>query len=895
MTRLLARVALVTLVLAGPTQAAAQTIVVSARDTAAIIAAPAATVTAALRITNRSAERVSIVPRVVAPADWSVPMGSQPFALAAGESDSWIVGVRVPARAPAGRYNIAVSTEDSAGHVITRDSLAVDVSVVRALELSLTNRPTYSISGSTYRAAFLLQNRGNVRTTVAVRGTSTLGGSVSLEAKQVTIAAGASQPLVVNVAARTKTAEAQDDVLEIYVSDNADTSVTALASARVTIVQEANSAEPLHRVASQLRLRAADASAGVSPYELVGGGALRDGGSEQLSFVLRGSPGAASQFGDQDEYRVELRGANYTARVGDGLYRVSSLSSSGQSGFGGGIDIRDGALSAGAFEQRFRLQPNGSTERGAYVSARAADMFGAPQLTVSGLSRSGGVLAGQVFGTAVTLSPLDVANIELEVAGSTGPLGRGAATTARVSGGDRVRYDLGHVAADDNFAGMARGAAHDYASVSARAAGDLQFSASLGSHQSSGVILGMMAPQYFRSATLAMEYATRFTLQYSSLTRTSNAATARFDESQRGVLARGEQSFGAMRLWGSAGAGVASSASSDQHAYHELSLGASANIGASSLSLYGETSKGMSISRGSDNILTIGGDGRLQIGPSTSLTFNGFQTSVGSTGERYSQLDAGVSQLLSTGSTVSLRVRLTGNASDARGREVAFIEYSMPLQMPIGRARSIGRVRGRVVDQETGLGVAGTLVRLGPQAAITDAEGRVAFAGLPAGEYRLSIAQQTAQSATVFTGDPTVRVDSANRSPTTFALAVERAGIVMGSVRQMAVARTGIETASDSLADAGPLNEVSLALVGVRDTIFATTDATGAYRFAEVSSGSYVLKVMSEPHAGTRWEPAEIEVTVKPAVTRQVAFRSVPRRRAVQMIAPDSNPARQQK
>jgi hypothetical protein len=230
-----------------------------------------------------------------------------------------------------------------------------------------------------------------------------------------------------------------------------------------------------------------------------------------------------------------------------------------------------------------------------------------------------------------------------------------------------------------------------------------------------------------------------------------------------------------------------------------------------------------------------------------------------------------------------------------RGREVAFIEYAMPLQMPIGRARSIGRVRGRVVDQETGRGVAGTLVRLGPKAAITDADGRVAFAGLPAGEYRLAIAQQTSQSATVFTGDPTVRVDSANRSPTTFALAVERAGMVIGSVRQMVVARTGIESASDSLADAGPLNEVSLALVGVRDTVFATTDAAGAYRFAEVASGSYVLKVMTEAHAGTRWEPAEIEVTVKPAVTRQVAFRSVPRRRAVQMIAPDSNPARQQR
>ena len=85
---------------------------------------------------------------------------------------------------------------------------------------------------------------------------------------------------------------------------------------------------------------------------------------------------------------------------------------------------------------------------------------------------------------------------------------------------------------------------------------------------------------------------------------------------------------------------------------------------------------------------------------------------------------------------------------------------------------------------------------------------------------------------------------------------------------------------------------MSLALIGVRDTLFATTDATGGYRFAEVAGGSYVLKVMSEPHVGTRWEPAEIEVSIKPAVTRQIAFRLVPRRRAVQMIAGDSNPPR---
>jgi hypothetical protein len=205
--------------------------------------------------------------------------------------------------------------------------------------------------------------------------------------------------------------------------------------------------------------------------------------------------------------------------------------------------------------------------------------------------------------------------------------------------------------------------------------------------------------------------------------------------------------------------------------------------------------------------------------------------------------------------------------------------------MPTGPARSPGRVRGRVVDDETGQGVAGTLVRLGPQAAITDDEGRVAFAGLPAGQYRLTIAQQRTQTPTVFTGDATVTIDSTRRVPTTFALSVQRAGTGEGSVHNMSVARTSLENAPDSLADAGPLYAVTLALIGVRDTVYAETDFNGAFRFPEVAGGSWVLKVVSEAGVGSRWEPAEMEVTVEPGATRTIAFRQVPRRRAVQMMS----------
>jgi hypothetical protein len=889
--RRLLRLALVAVVVAEPASASAQTLMIAARDTAVVAAGPGATITTALRITNNGAGRIALTPRLTLPTGWSAPMGTRPFALAAGQTDSWLIGLRVPTRAPAGRYVIGVTAEDSASHSLVRDSLVVEVSVRRGLELSLTNRPTYAVSGSAYRASFLLRNRGNVRTTVTIRGTSALGGSVALDSTRITMAAGASLSLGARVETRTKSEQAQDDVLELYAADQADSTNAAQASARVTIVQEANMTEPLHRVATQVRLRAANASAGVSPYEISGGGQLRDGGSEQVSFVFRGAPGTTSQFGDQDEYRIELRGSNYTARAGDALYRVSSLSSAGQMGFGSGIDMRAGSMTVGGFAQRFRFQPGSSTERGAYVAAAGADLFAAPQLTLSGMSRTGGLFAGKVIGTALTLTPLNAMTIELEGARSTGAAGDGAASTARVTGGDRVHYDVGHIAADDRFAGVTRGAVHDYATVSARLITDLQLNASTGSHHSNGAVFGLFAPQDFHSSTVGVDYQSRVSLQYSSLTKSSFFSATRYDESLSGLFARASQTFGLVRTWAGAGSGIASSALAGRHGYHEFSAGINADVAGSSISFYGEASKGMAVTRGADNVLTIGSDGRVRITSGTYITYNGFQTSsIG--GDHSTQLDAGLSQLLSTGSTVSLHVRLLSHAIDPRSREVAFVEYSMPLKVPVGRVHSAGRVRGRVVDQETGLGVAGTLVRLGPQAAITDGEGRVAFAGLPAGEYRLAIAQQATLAATVFTGNPTVRIDSARMAPTTFSLAVERAGIVAGTVRRMSVARTGLDAVADSLADAGALGEVAVALVGVRDTLYTTTDLAGAYRFAEVSSGSYVLRIVTEAPSGTRWEPSEIDVSVKPALTRQVAFRLIPRRRAVQMI-PSDNPRRQ--
>ena len=885
-------VASVALVSAGWRTATAQGVSIGARDPAVISAPPAATVSTVLRISNRSGSRATLVPNIELPADWSAPMGSLPFEVAPGDADNWIVSVRIPARAVAGRYMVDLSAEDTASHVVLHDSIRIDVLALKGLELSLTNRPTYAVSGTAYRTSFLLQNKGNVVTTVRISGKSALGGSVAIDSSLLVLPAGASVPLSVRVSTHTKGQQAQDDVLELKVADAQDDANVAQASARVTIVQEANSAEPIHHIGSRLRLRAANAATGVSPYELTGAGALRDGGEDELSYVFRGSPGARSQFGDQDEYRIGLHGKSYDARIGDGLYRVSSLSSNGQTGFGGALNVERGDLKAGALVQRFRFQPDSPTESGAYVGAQANGLFGAPRLTLSGLNRSGGYLEGRVIGSALAVTPLNLATVDLEFAGSDGTLGRGKATSARISGGTDVHYDLGRIGADGTFAGAYRGATHDYASLSAKLNADFQLNAAIGSHQTSSLNVGLFAPQSFRSSGVTLEYQGKYSLQYSDLSRNSAFAMTSFEDTQRGVMARAEHYVGTTRVWGGIGTGISSTFGAATHSYHEYSLGMSTTVGNNSLSVYSDLADGMYISRGADRIRTLGTDGRLLLGSGTWVTFNAFRTDVPSSGDQNAQVDVGVAQTLSTGATIGVRVRTLSNIVDINGRQIAFLEYTMPLQMPVGRARVSGRARGRVVDQETGQGVAGTLVRLGPQAAITDREGRVAFAGLPTGEYRLSIAQQATQTATIFTGDPTVRIDSARTIPIIFALAVERAGTITGSVRQMSVARKGIDAAPDSLADSGPVADVTLALIGVRDTLFAVSDAAGGYRFTEVVSGSYVLKAVTEAPTGTRWEPTEIDISVKPASVNAVTFRQVPRRRSVQMIQSDINPAR---
>jgi hypothetical protein len=178
-------------------------------------------------------------------------------------------------------------------------------------------------------------------------------------------------------------------------------------------------------------------------------------------------------------------------------------------------------------------------------------------------------------------------------------------------------------------------------------------------------------------------------------------------------------------------------------------------------------------------------------------------------------------------------------------------------------------------------------VRLGPQVAITDKQGNVAFAGVPGGEHRVSMSQETSFASAVLLGNPVLIVDSTRAEPTSFELAIARGARVRVRVRRYTTAQTSINGGADSLTEAGAVPNSVLILASARDTLYANADETGRATFTEVPPGTWTLSVQGDAPANHRFDPERAEVTLAPGETRTLDVRLVPRRREIRIIGAD--------
>jgi len=847
----------------------------------------ATTVTATFTVSNARDVNVQVMPHIEVPKDWTVLTGQSPFLVSDHGAEIMVLSVAVPARAAAGAYALrawVTSAQDPNG---VMDSVVVIVPRRQAIELGLVDRPGFVVAGKSYDAGFLLRNRGNVPAVIRISSRSSMGVS-TLSDTLVALGAEQSKQIRARVLTRRAVEAATDDVLELTARADTSSETGAEASARVTVVPEPDrKIEEFLRIPTEVRLRAASTDA-VSPFEVLGAGRVWDGSATQMNFLFRGPTGAYSAFGERDEYRVTLTAPSWRVRGGDHVFMLSPLTGVGQPGMGAGADASFGMFRAGGHVQSFRRLPEKGSETGAFISAAP---ISDARVTLNVVDRVKGFSAGRVGSVAAEIQRAHIGG-DIELARSAAPAGgaAGNARTARVNGMvASTAYELGHLFADTSFTGTQRGSQHDYVTVNSQATDQMSLALNASTHRTDLTrSTGTPYIERFDMGTLGATFNDRITGEVGAVTRATTVAGLRSVGQQRSLRARADQDvpFATLTLEVETGRARDAAVGNAIRAYHDVSLAARRRLWRGQAALWADSYSGGSITKGQDGTVTIGGDASTRVGASTDLILMGYATRVrGLLPQWHSQLDGQIVHTLPNGNTISLRARLIGGGNlRAADQSVAYLEYGLPLRLPVSRLRTPGRVYGRVVDAVTGRGVPGALVRLGPQAAITDAKGQVAFGGVPGGEHRVSMSQETSFADAVFVGDPTLRVDSTRAQPTTFELAIARSARLDIVVRRFASARTAVGGVSDSLVDAGALANATLMLTGDRDTLYRTTNDKGSVSFTDVPPGHWVVTVRGDAPAFTRFDPDRLELSLAPGETRALVFRLVPRKREVQII-----------
>jgi hypothetical protein len=841
------------------------------------------TVTAIFVVSSQRDDGAQVMPHVEIPTDWSILTGGSPFLVGPHSTEMLMLSVVVPARAPAGAYPIRMWVTTAQNPQGVMDSVVVIVPPRRALDVGLIDRPGYVVSGKSYDAGFLVRNRGNMASVVRLAARSSLGSATMVD---TLLRLEAEESRVVHARVQTPAGlqAATDDVLELAATQTEDPAQPTEASVRVTVIPEpSRKIEEYLKLPTQVHLRGASSN-GVSPFEIFGRGSVRDGGRIETDFLFRGPTGEFSAFGERDEYRVELRAPHWRVRGGDQLFMLSSLTGYAQPGFGLGADATRGAITFGGFGQQFRRAPEKGSETGAFVSARP---FADTRVALNFVDRAGGFLSGRM-GSATAALARESYSADFELARSQNESGWGLARSARLSGGTSiVSYDIGHQYADTTFSGSQRGSEHDYFTASTHYWEPVSFALNGSTHRTD-LSRSTDVPYIERLdvGTVSATLLDRFTLELGSVARGTTIQGIAQRGRQHGLRARGDQDvrFGVVSLEVEAGRSQEPGALWGK--YTDVSVGGRRSFAHGGLGFWADTYSGGSVTKGTDGTLTLGADASMRIARTTDVTITGYSTRLRVLGaEWHSQVDAQVAHVLLNGTSITLRARMIGGGSlPSADGNIAYLEYGIPLRLPISRLRTTGRVYGTVIDAVTGLGVPGALVRLGPQVAITDKQGQVAFGGVPGGEHRVSMSQETSFADAVFIGDPTLLVDSARTQPTTFRLAIARSARVDISVRRFATVRTSVADGPDSLADAGPLANATLVLAGTRDTLYRTTTDNGKVSFTDVPPGTWVVSIRGETAAFHRFDPDRLEVTLAPGEIKELGFRLVPRKREVQLI-----------
>ena len=886
--RSFALASLVLALVAGANDARSQGSTVTVRSSRTEIGsvAPGGVFTAPFAIVNHTNDSIQISPVITLPTGWTTVNSAAPAAIAPNAMELWLVSVSAPPAAPAGTYVLRAGIR--AGSVTVVDSAVIAIAERRELDVRSVNAPSFVLSGESYDAHFVVRNRGNVPVRVSLRATSNHGKAPTLSATQINIAGGASSTVTATVAIAAGVTRSVQDVLEILAVDmNADT-VRAETSVETTIIPNGNVGPEFWTIPGQLSFRAAATGAGVSPFIASGTGRISETSDVSVDFSIHAATGVSSMFGEREEYRLGLKNTRGGVRLGDDSYGFSLLTSTGGQGTGAEVRGQSDNIVGGAYVQRNRWTPNAATEAAAMIGTSATRKTSASLVM---LERGKSGMASRVMaGTAQTT--IMSSHLELETAASDSQHVGGGAGIVRVYGdAPTFTYDIGGQRASNDFAGAQRASSDEHLTLSGQKVGAVMVSAMTSIHTMNPTAQSAGFGQRIATSMLTANFTNGVAVEFERFDRADRGTMSAIRGNQQSLRVRGQYALGRVDLSGDLQRGVVAQAdSASTRGFTTLNASARVMVAKDQyVSMFTDVTDGRGLGAGGVGTLTAGGNTDLRLARATSLRMTGSVTAQRDNLAAWvGQGDVAVEQTVRQ-SIVALRARISQSGSPAiASTNALYFEVRTPLHLPTSRLNLGGRARAQVVDAATGRGVAGALVRLGEQAAITDKSGAAYFKGLALGEYHAVVDGGIAAGQLVSGGDQ-INVTSTNRSPVAFTMSIARGAHVAARLRRFEKNVNAAPNGVDSLTDVGAIGQAVVALISARDTMWQSSDDRGRIDFGSVAPGHYKVAVVAgDVPEFMAYEKKEIDVDVIAGEQREVELRLLPVSRPVEFVGSET-------
>jgi hypothetical protein len=852
-------------------------------------------------IINNTSDNRQFSPEITLPDGWKLIIKDSPFELNANKSDIRLISFLVPRDALAGKYNVTYSVKaknlpsSSGSGIISVISelynLQVIVLPINKLKVGLLNAPEYVLAGDEYQASFLVTNESNAVKTIVIETNNRENLSSNADAKKIQLASGESKTVNVTVKSdkNIKTLIKHNLTLTAKMAD--DEKIKGQASSNVDIIPLVNKGgERYHNLPIQITTSGdmsnqEDETDYGFQEEIYGKGTLDEDEEKNVEFLLKGQRTSNGSYRDYDNYRLNYWTDSYKLGLGDNSYALSPLITNSSYGRGVNGELGIGKARFGAFYQEDKRYTPRQRNVAGYINFSGNDKY---EINLNYLRKKelGNFGIASLYGQ---LKPAKNINLNLEFATNKDNY---AYQLQGYGSHRRISYSLQFLHAEPDYPGSYKN--RDHLSVNVAIPIWRRFGINTGFRQEKNNL--DLNPKY-GSAILGRNYQSglnggffagnSFSISYSLRTYRDRFEQPKINRDEITYGFRLGQKIKIINFGSAFERGKLKDNLTNQISELE-SYNFSINLTPTRWllsNIYYNCRNNINFTGEIQKNENIGLDSTLRIGDKAYFRFSYRDSNYQSPNRNYNVKSYNLN--MSNNLWHNHQISIQGRYNDYKDRSTKALtfEYRAPFNLPISRKKDIGKVKGRIYNEETNQAISNVILILNQTTAVSDKDGNFFFPAIKTGNYKLYVNMANIGVGYIANQKIPMDVCIEDKKENSIEIGVTRSIAIIGQVMVYDFETAKRDGEEKKIVESGGLGNTIAEITNGSEIKRQYTDGNGNFSFERMRPGKWTLKIYDFDLPKYHYlEKGLYEFELKPGESTNVLIKVLPKERRIRII-----------